>query len=101
MTSVQLRIIGMFTGSRAGRATLTPAALTRSAVSRISSGVIAAPWAGRQVVHGADELPFCGGLGLAAHAQVADAHVVLDVAVRGLGDVAALAVGGDALFGFQ
>jgi hypothetical protein len=27
---------------------------------------------------------------------MADAHVVLDVAVRGLGDVAALAAGGDA-----
>src|SRR6185369_17046765 len=48
-----------------------------------------------QVVYGAGESPFGGSLVLAAHAQLAEAHVVLDVAVRGLGDVAALAVGRD------
>ena len=48
-----------------------------------------------QVVDGAGEGPFGGCFALAAHAELAQAHVVLDVAVRGLGDVAALAVGGD------
>src|SRR5580693_6089491 len=52
-----------------------------------------------QVVHGAGEGPFGGGFGFAAHGELAEAHVVLDLAVRGLGDVAALAVGGDAVFG--
>src|SRR4029077_10066265 len=54
-----------------------------------------------QVVHGADELPFGAGCGVAADGELADAHVVLDLAVRGLGDVAALPVGRDPVFGFQ
>src|SRR5215813_5442522 len=54
-----------------------------------------------QVVHGADEGPFGGGSGLAAYRELADAHVVLDVAVRGLGDVPAVPAGGDPVFGFQ
>src|SRR5260370_18662817 len=54
-----------------------------------------------QVVHGGGEPPFGGGFGFAAHAELAEAHVVLDLAVRGLGDVAAVAVGGDAVVGGQ
>src|SRR2546430_9735608 len=54
-----------------------------------------------QVVDGAGEGPLGGGLVLAAHGQLAEAHVVLDVAVGGLGDVAALAVGSDPVAGFQ
>src|SRR5205809_6081003 len=54
-----------------------------------------------QVADGAGELPFRAGFGLAAHRQMAQAHVVPDMAVRGLGDVAALAVSLDPVFGFQ
>src|ERR1700744_2131360 len=54
-----------------------------------------------EVVYGAGEGPFGAGFGLAAHGELPEAHVVLDVAVRGLGDVAAVAVGGDAVFGGQ
>jgi hypothetical protein len=48
------------------------------------------------VAGGGDEVPFGGGFGFAARRQAADAGVVLDVAVGGFGDVALLAVGGEA-----
>ncbi len=47
IASVQLRIIARFTGSRASRGRLSPAAARRAAASRIrSSALIAAPAAG-------------------------------------------------------
>src|SRR6201992_4361714 len=55
----------------------------------------------RRVRTGGGEGPFAGCLGQAADAQAADALVVLDVAVEGLAEVAAPAVGGDAVFGGQ
>src|SRR6266849_6478439 len=54
-----------------------------------------------QVVDGGGEAPFGGCFGFAADRELAEAHVVFDVAVRGFGDVAALAVGGDAFGGGQ
>src|SRR6266567_3017293 len=48
-----------------------------------------------QVVDGAGEPPFGGGFGPAAYRELAESHVVFEVAVGGFGDVAALAVGGD------
>src|ERR1700722_9497989 len=56
---------------------------------------------GEEVVDGGDEVPFGGGSGCAAHGELAEAEVVLDAGVGGFGDVAALAVGGDALLGFE
>src|SRR5229473_3185244 len=54
-----------------------------------------------QVVDGGGEAPFGGCFGFAADRELAEAHVVFDVAVGGFGDVAALAVGGDAFGGGQ
>src|SRR6266571_582062 len=50
-----------------------------------------------EVVDGDGEGPFAGRFADAADGQLAEAHVVLDAAVGGLGDAAALPVGGDAL----
>ena len=52
IASIQLRIIGRFTGSRAARGSLSPAAAIRAAAARImslpiGSGFIAAPGAGQ------------------------------------------------------
>src|SRR5215469_15494848 len=54
-----------------------------------------------QVVDGAGESPFGGGFGFAADRELAESHVVFEVAVGGFGDVAALPVGGDAFGGGQ
>src|SRR6516225_6475306 len=64
-------------------------------------GEVAAGDGGEQVVDGDDEGPLGGCLAVAAQGQLAEAEVVLDVAVGGLGDVAALPVGGDAAGGGQ
>src|SRR6516165_577161 len=54
-----------------------------------------------QVVDGAGESPFGARFGFAAEGELAEAHVVFEVAEGGFGDVAAVAVGGDALGGGQ
>src|SRR5215472_5692437 len=54
-----------------------------------------------EVVHGACEGPFGGGLGCAAQGELPEAQVVLEVAVRGFGDVSAVPVGGHPVAGFQ
>src|SRR6185437_11262701 len=54
-----------------------------------------------EVADGGGEGPFAGCPGQAADRQAADALVVLEVAVEGLADVAAPAVGGDAARGGQ
>ena len=50
-----------------------------------------------QVVDGAGEPLFGGGFGFAADRELAEPHVVLEVAMGCFGDVAALPVGGDPL----
>src|SRR5215472_10201530 len=65
------------------------------------AGEVAAGDGFEQVVDSGGEGPFGGCFGLAPHRQLAEAQVVFDVPVRGLCDVAALAVGGDAVFGCQ
>jgi hypothetical protein len=54
-----------------------------------------------EVVDGDGEGPFAGCPAHAAGGEAADAHVVLDAAVGGLGDAAALPVGGDAVGGLE
>src|SRR5580692_4806874 len=48
------------------------------------AGEVAAADGGEEVVHAGDQVPFGGGFGFAAHGELAEAEVVLDVAVGGL-----------------
>ena len=80
---------GWWPGHRAGQAGLACGPARLGEAGQGSFGEVAAGDGFEQVVYGAGELPFGGGFGLAAHGELAEAHVVLDLAVRGLGDVAA------------
>src|SRR5215469_435298 len=80
------RVAGWWSG---GRGPGGPGPGSAGQRGRGLAGEVAGGQGFEQVVHGAGEGPFGGGFGLSAHRQLADAHVVLDVAVRGLGDVPA------------